>query len=422
VPQAPGSQAVRDAVGQLEGIAKFKGGERLAAIRVGGDHNAIWIDLGDASWRAVKVTAEGWGIVPGSTFIRNGTMEPLPEPVKGGSVNGLRSVVNVQPDEFVLAVGWLLQALNPIGPYPLIDVCGPSEAGKSTASRMLLRVIDPNSAGLRRPSRKVEDLLIAARNGWTVGLDNMSWMSAELSDLLCMLATGIATGTRAHYTNDEEHVYAVQRPALFNGIPTDLTERSDLASRTIKLQILPITRRRTEADLNMEFEEVWPEVFGALLDGLVGAMAGWRDIMVPDPARLIDFERWAEAGCRAMGFQEWEFVEAYADNRQGSMMAAAEASPIGRAVIAFLKKHPEGFAGQMQDLYMKLSGYYRGDTRDRDWPKDATRLSTHLSRVTKPLAAAGIECLLQQDRRPEGTQNDVILRKMTDPKTAASHR
>jgi hypothetical protein len=83
--------------------------------------------------------------------------------------------------------------------------------------------------GLRRPSRKVEDLLIAARNGWTVGLDNVSWMTNEWSDHLCMVATGIASGTRAHYTNDEEHVYSVQRPILFNGIPSHLTERSDLA-------------------------------------------------------------------------------------------------------------------------------------------------------------------------------------------------
>jgi hypothetical protein len=36
VPQAPGSQAIRDAVGQLEGIAKYNGELRKAAIRVGG--------------------------------------------------------------------------------------------------------------------------------------------------------------------------------------------------------------------------------------------------------------------------------------------------------------------------------------------------------------------------------------------------
>ena len=411
VEQVPGSGAARDAVAQLEGIARFKGGELQPAIRVGGDREVIWIDLGGEDWRAVRVTAEGWEVSrqAGVAFVRSGPMLALPDPTRGGSVEPLRRVLNVQPEEFVLAVGWLLQALNPVGPYPLIDVCGPSEAGKSTASRMLLRLIDPNSATLRRPSRKVEDLLIAARNGWTVGLDNLSWMTAEWSDTLCMLATGIASGTRAHYTNDEEHVYAVQKPVLFNGIPDDLTQRSDLASRTIKLQILPIAVRRGDADLAEEFERIWPGVFGALLDGLVGALRCWKAIVVKDPARLMDFERFAEAGCRAMGFREWEFVDAYAANRHGSMVASAEASAVGRAVVAFMKKHPDGFAGKMSDLYRKLETF-KGTAGPRDWPRDATRLSTELSRVTKPLAAIGIECRLREDRRTEGGgQFDVVV-------------
>jgi hypothetical protein len=255
-----------------------------------------------------------------------------------------------------------------------------------------------------------EDVLIAARNGWTVGLDNLSWMTAEWSDTLCMLATGIASGTRAHYTNDEEHVYSVQRPVLFNGIPEDLIERSDLASRTIKLEILPLAARRTEADLAEEFDRLWPEAFGALLTGLVGALRDAGGIEVDDPARLMDFERFAEAGCRALGFREWEFVNAYAANRRGSMAAAVEASAVGRAVKAFMKKHPEGFAGKMSELFNKLETY-RGCTSQRHWPTDPTRLSTVLGRLEQPLAAVGIECRRKENLRNIGSsQKGVVLK------------
>ena len=93
------------------------------------------------------------------------------------------------------------------------------------------------------------------------------------------------------------------------------------------------------------------------------------------------------------------------------MVVAAEASAVGRAVMAFLKDNPGGFRGQMQHLHGRLSHYdYKGETSWRDWPRSPTRLSTELSRLSKPLAALSIRCLTKVDRRQEGgTQKDVVL-------------
>src|SRR5262249_46771418 len=171
--------------------------------------------------------------------------------VRGGSIQDLKRVLNVQPSDFVLVAGWLLQALNPVGDYPFINVHGESEVGKTFMCNVILRTVDPRTTELRKP-RKVEDLLIAARNNWTIGFDNFSWMSGEFSDTLCMIAMGISSGSRTLYTDDEEHTFTVRRPVIFNGIPGDLTERSDLASRTIKLEIPRITKRRTKTSLEQE--------------------------------------------------------------------------------------------------------------------------------------------------------------------------
>jgi len=201
---------------------------------------------------------------------------------------------------------------------------------------------------------------------------------------------------------------------LFNGIPPDLAERGDLASRTIRLEIPPLANRRTEADLEREFVAVWPEVLGALLDGVVAALANATSVDVTEigaePARLMDFEKWAEAGCRGMGFAEWEFVEAYAANRAGSMAAAAEGHPVARAVMALLKASPKGFRGQMSKLLEKLE-LYKGNVSWRDkWPRDAIRLGSELRRVRKPLAAVGITVLTGVDRRADGgSQKDVVV-------------
>jgi hypothetical protein len=174
VPQAPNAGALKAAIVQLKAIAKFGAVKRQPAIRVGGDRGVIWIDLGRADWKAVRVTAEGWDIVPGSdvAFIRGGTMLPLPEPLRGGSVEPLRRVINLWHSDLVLVGGWMLQALNPIGPYPLVDVCGSSEEGKSTIARFVRQTVDPNVMALRKSSRKVEDLMIAANNGWVLSYDN----------------------------------------------------------------------------------------------------------------------------------------------------------------------------------------------------------------------------------------------------------
>jgi hypothetical protein len=100
--------------------------------------------------------------------------------------------------------------------------------------------------------------MVSARNNWTVGFDNLSYMSADMADTFCMMATGIAQGGRTLYTNDEEHVFNVIRPVIFNGIPTGLAERADLASRTIGLEVPPITNRLTEEELEETFERIWP--------------------------------------------------------------------------------------------------------------------------------------------------------------------
>src|SRR5262249_20533866 len=251
-----------------------------------------------------------------------------PEPIRnGGNVRNLRRVMNIQASDMSLVAAWLAQTWSPIGDYPFINACGDSENGKTFACITLLTTIDPRTTKLRR-LRNVDDLMIAARNNWTLGFDNWSTMPRAVADTLCMISTEISSGTRKLYTDDEEHTFTVRRPIVFNGIPVDLTERSDLASRTITLSIPPIERRRAKADLEREFKQIWPGVIGSLLDGLVGGSRNGKSVVIDDPARLMDFEQFGEAACRAMGFEEWEFVESYKANRNRSMMVAVEASAV----------------------------------------------------------------------------------------------
>lgn len=80
-------------------------------------------------------------------FRRPDGMRPLPEAVEGGSIERLRTFLNVRSDaDFVLVVAWLLASLHDRGPYPVIALSGEQGSAKSTFSRILRALIDPNAA------------------------------------------------------------------------------------------------------------------------------------------------------------------------------------------------------------------------------------------------------------------------------------
>ena len=82
---------------------------------VGGLDGKLYLDLGDEKWRAVEIDTTGWCVIdkPPLRFRRASGMKPLAMPVRGGSVNTLRSFLNVRADtDFVLVVAWALACLR----------------------------------------------------------------------------------------------------------------------------------------------------------------------------------------------------------------------------------------------------------------------------------------------------------------------
>ncbi len=89
-------------------------------------------------------------------------MSPLPLPVEGGSLSDLREFVNLKDDfDWVLLTAWLLAALRPTGPYPVLVLHGEQGTAKSTTSRVLRHLLDPNEASLRTQPRDERDLMIS---------------------------------------------------------------------------------------------------------------------------------------------------------------------------------------------------------------------------------------------------------------------
>ena len=399
---APGPEAVQSAINVLEARAHFDGPDHPVFIRVGGLDGSLYLDLADATWRAVEIDASGWRIVdaPPVRFRRPGGLQTLPAPVRGGSIDALRPFLNVQCDgDFVLVVTWMLAVLRDRGPYPVLALSGEQGSAKSTFSAILRALVDPNTAPLRALPREDRDLFIAAGNGHILAFDNVSGLPAWISDTLCRLSTGGGFAIRQLYTDQDEILFDAARPLILNGIE-DIISRPDLADRAIFLTLQPIPeeQRRPEAELWAAFRAERASLLGVLLDGVVEGLERLPTTHLPKLPRMADFALWA-AACEARFWPRNTFWAAYCDNRNEAIDDIIDADPVASALRMFMADRTT-WAGTASNLLDALA-LAAGDrvSRTKTWPNDPRILSGRLRRAATFLRTVGIEIAFAREGR-----------------------
>ena len=410
----PNSQAKQDASLVIEGQAIYEGDTHESAVRLAERDGVIYLDLANEGWEAVEITSTGWSIIPSSPvkFMRKKGMQELPRPEKGGSITDLRRFINIQTDaDCLLCVAWLIGAIRPDGPYPVLVLHGEQGSAKSTAARVLKRLLDPNMADLRSEPKEPRDLMIAASNSWCIGLDNVSRIPTWLSDALCRLSTGGGFGTRTLYQNDEETIFDAKRPIILNGIE-EIAVRGDLLDRAILLYLPSISKqqRRPERDFWQDFDRSSPWILGAVLDAVVMALRDVDKISLNELPRMADFALWGVASMPALGFDPDSFMDAYNGNRDGANSLALESSPISLFLQTIADK--EVWQGTATELLDRLNRMADDLTqRQRSWPKSARAVSNALRRLAPNLREAGIDVIHQQTSGTRSVKS-ITLRKI----------
>lgn len=394
----PGAQALQDAIWLLEAQAQFDGPEREVHVRVAAHDGAIYVDLANERWEAVKVTPAGWKVVsdPPIRFRRPRGMLALPIPKKGeqdGLDDLLRSFINVASDDALrLIVAWLVHAFRPTGPYSVLIFQGEQGSAKSTVERLLRALVDPSTAPLRTTPRNERDLIIAATNSWCVAFDNISSLPPWASDALCRLSTGGGFSARELYTDSEEVLFDAMRPVILNGI-TDVATRPDLLDRAliITLPPIPAEKRRPEAELHREFQKARPSILAALFDAVAGALDTVESVRLDSMPRMADFAVWATAAEDALGWKPGTFMAAYAGNRAEATENALEADPVAGAVRQFMADR-DAWSGSPTDLWKALNRLVDEDVRHtKAWPGAPNALTSRLRRLAPALRGVGIE-------------------------------
>ncbi|MGA2937623.1 MAG: hypothetical protein ABSF52_11060 [Syntrophobacteraceae bacterium] len=408
----PGTQGLQDAIRLLEAKAVFDGEEHRVFVRVGEHSGNVYLDLCNEAWEAVEITPSGWRVLsdPPVRFRRAKGMLALPNPVPGGSLNQLRPFLNLPDDgSFCLDCGFLVQALNPSGPYPILTLEGEQGAAKSSKARTLRSLVDPSTAMLRTTPRDDRDLMIAATNSWLLAFDNLSGVENWLSDALCRISTGGGLSTRELYSDSEEIIFAAMRPQILNGIDR-IASRHDLLDRSIciTLPVIPDDKRKEEKEFWRDFEAARPCILGALCDAVSCALRNISTTKLDRLPRMADFAKWVTAAEPALPWKPGEFMKAYTGNRANAVKLALDVDIVACWIRQFMGDKSQ-WEGTATDLLSALRDLVPEDTRKlREWPKAPNSLGHRLRRAATFLRAESIEITLPSS---ESWRRYITIRK-----------
>lgn len=406
--RVPNAEAIGNAVNAIEAAAVYDGAEFEAHGRIACHDGRVYLHLADAADTVIEVDATGWRECskPPVRFRRASGSQALPRPEAGGSLDDLRRLLNLDDgDQFTLIVGFLCGAMMPGQPVPLLVANGEQGSGKTTVTRVLKAMIDPNAAPVRCEPKEVRDLMIAAANAHLLALDNLSHLPGWLSDALCRLSTGGGFATRELYTDDGEIIFDALRPVILNGIEEFVT-RGDLLERSILLRLptIPEEKRVPESDFWARFYNLRPKLLGAVLDRVAGGLRELPGVELDHLPRMADFARWCVA-CECGADEPERFLDAYTTNQSGAHEQAMDASSLAPAVVAFMNGR-DGWEGTPTDLYQMLARY-APNPAPRDWPKAANSLSGKLSRLAPNLRRVH-RIDYQTDRRTDSGRGRIV--------------
>ena len=333
-------------------------------------------------------------------FRRAQGMAALPIPEHGGSIEQLRPLVNLTDNNFTLFVSWILDALCPGRPHPLLYLAGEPGAAKTTAGKITRDLTDPNDVPLRNLPGSVRDLFIDAHAASTLGYDNISHITPTISDALCQIATGGGFGTRKLYTDTTQSLIGGYRPVILAGLQNAI-DRSDLADRAIAIPMKYVAaeQRQSEAELWKRFKACRPGIFGAMLDCVVRGLQRLPQVRLARPPRMADFALWSIA---CSPFPDGVFIKALEGAATEAIEAVAEVDPIAVAVAGFMASR-QSWDGTAAGLLSELSRdeMEAAPSRSKRWPREPAAFGKALRSAAFVLRKMGVEVVFERalDRR-----------------------
>ena len=390
--KAPSNDGLIGARRVLDMLAHDPGEVRELHTRAAFHEGAVFYQLGPG--RVVRIDEKGWALDPEPPvhFRAVKNLKSLPNPIPGAKLEDVAEWINLKTDRdcrlFLTYV--TLVALAHI-PRPILQTTGVMGAGKSTAGRVVKRLLDPTGNEAVTIDRR--DFLQKAAHCYILMLDNQNSLPEWFQDTLCRLVTGESDSKRVLYSDDEDLVWSMQRAVLLNGInpPTD---RGDVQDRTLPIELERLDKRKRlpEDDFWMQFSLKHPELLGAVFDALAGALRERHTVQLEERPRLADWGLYAAALYESQGWGVDTFVEDWRGVEETQQQGTLDGSIVAQAVILFMKdKDRVELSAAKLHAAIESSAEDDLDLKDdKTWPKTGRTLWKKIREVTPLLEAHGI--------------------------------
>jgi energy-coupling factor transporter ATP-binding protein EcfA2 len=401
--KAIASATIETAVRTLEGYAIHKKEEIKLHVRIAGLDGKIYYDLGES--KTVEIDEDEWQIITPSPilFYNFSHQRPQVTPVGGEALTKIYDFIPSPQDkrQKLLLLVWLVAAIMPDFPHPILLIHGPQGSRKTTLSKLLRRLIDPSIMETLTASGDNKEYVQLASHHYLLPLDNLSNIKPEFSDILCRTVTGEGMSKRELYTDDDDIIYSFRRVVAMNGINL-VVSKPDLLERSLIIELERPSVYQEEAKMLSKFDEVRPQLLGALFDTASASMDAFKKIEMPKQIgsfRMADFVRWGCAISHVLGYKAEDFIGALVWNLERQNAEAIEDSPIAQVVIDFMAERTN-YSESPTVLFKELRNLAENmniDVKQRAFPKNPNWLWRKLEIVSTNLLAFGIK--IEKDKQ-----------------------
>ncbi len=339
--------------------------EDPAQPRVTAGRNSIVFNLGNAAGDTIELMPGGWKIAsnPACAASRTRTVAGLPYPDEPSALpvgfHAFRSLLNLSgPDDWGRCLCWLLAALRPEGPYPILVVTGPRASGKSTAALLLRSLIDPAQFPLIPLTSNERYIGLLAQFHWVLAFDGVKSLASHLS-------IGLQAANRPIILVVPDEANWTPGPELINPIFT-VTSRP-----------LSSAKLQKPGAIWSDFKTTRSQTLSALLTAVCVALGNHKG------HGFSDLAAWLNAAEPAVKLSTAEIRAILAPGKSKAVPESNLAETI--AALMTVESTWTGTATQL------LKALHAIDPAGTDWPKTAQAISCRLNQAVAKLRRRGIE-------------------------------